>query len=86
MNNEHCVACLDIGGTSVKSGVVRTDGTLSVLEKNSCLIHQTFYKGPINRATTEVGIVFSTVKMLVFSSTDYELDLSFLTCQDDPLF
>lgn len=28
MNNEHCVACLDIGGTSVKSGVVGTDGTL----------------------------------------------------------
>jgi len=28
MNNEHYVACLDIGGTSVKSGVVRTDGTL----------------------------------------------------------
>ena len=28
MNNEHSVACLDIGGTSVKSGVVRKDGTL----------------------------------------------------------
>jgi glucokinase len=28
MNNEHCVASLDIGGTSVKSGVVRTNGTL----------------------------------------------------------
>jgi glucokinase len=28
MKNEHCVACLDIGGTSVKSGVVRKDGPL----------------------------------------------------------
>jgi glucokinase len=28
MNGEHCVASLDIGGTSVKSGVVKTDGTL----------------------------------------------------------
>jgi len=28
MNDEHCVASLDIGGTSVKSGVVKTDGTL----------------------------------------------------------
>ncbi len=28
MNSEHCVASLDIGGTSVKSGVVKTDGML----------------------------------------------------------
>jgi glucokinase len=28
MNHERCVASLDIGGTSVKSGVVKTDGTL----------------------------------------------------------
>ena len=28
MGDEHCVVCLDIGGTAVKSGVVKKDGTL----------------------------------------------------------
>ncbi len=28
MNNKHYVACLDIGGTSVKAGIIKKDGTL----------------------------------------------------------
>jgi len=28
MSKEHCAVCLDIGGTSIKSGVVKRDGTL----------------------------------------------------------
>ena len=50
MNHEHYAACLDIGGTSIKSGIVKRDGAL---------LAGSFYQDPVDSGGTAEQILKS---------------------------
>ena len=61
MSTEHYAACLDIGGTSVKSGVVRMDGTL--------------YAGSLRRRPVDSGGTAELILRTFADSLKEELDI-----------